>query len=75
MIRAIAAMLLLAGCAEDMKWAKPGATQASFAKDDYACRRDAIMAGGTVVNFGTTSRQFDMNTYKLCMRASGYQKG
>lgn len=76
MLRIVGAALLglaLAACTQTMVWDKPGLTQADFNKDDYACRKDAIAAGGTTyVGFGVTARNADANMYQRCMVAAGY---
>ena len=56
-----------------MVWNKPGLTQAEFNKDDYACRKDAIAAGGTTYyGYGITGRNADGDMYQRCMVAAGY---
>jgi hypothetical protein len=71
---ALAVAVALGACAsQPMIWDKDGATQADFNQSDYACRRDAVAAGGMVyVGFGITERTADIGMYQLCMRAAGF---
>jgi hypothetical protein len=72
-ILTLALLGLLSACAQQMIWDKPGATQADFNRDDYACRKDAIAAGGTTYyGWGVTGRNADTDMYRRCMVASGY---
>lgn len=64
-------LMSMSACAS-FTWDKDGATQAEFAKDDYACRRDAIAAGGAYVSYGSVQRRPDLGMYRMCMQASGY---
>ena len=68
---AVAAAITLgvAGCAKDV-WVKPGATQADFNVDRYACERDARQSGyfGTGLVGALNMKGF----YERCMVAHGW---
>lgn len=74
----IALALLLSGCAGDMVWSGGSGNVADFAKDDYACRKDAISYGNAafvpVGGIVAATRQPNMNMYRMCMRAAGYEQ-
>jgi hypothetical protein len=82
------AVLLLSGCAaKQYAWTKPDLTQADFARDKYACVRDArssassaYLTGGYYVGNtyipttgGASSGEIvNENIFKPCMEAKGY---
>lgn len=39
-------LLLCAGCAQTLYWAKPGTTLQDFHQDNYTCQREANLAAG-----------------------------
>lgn len=67
------AFLALVGCAPQIIWYKPGATQAQFNKDNYACQRDASVQTGFIYQgVGSFGPEVDRNLYFKCMQALGY---
>ncbi len=74
----LVALVLLSGCASDMHWTGGSGNLADFAKDDYACRKDAVAYGGTAfIPLGSivaAQPRADMNMYRMCMRAAGYEQ-
>lgn len=68
---ALAGVLICTACAPTI-WDKPGATQADFNADSYACERDTRQSGyfgGGLVG-ALEMRQFA----ERCMVAHGYEK-
>lgn len=59
----------LAGCAP-MAWDRPGATQADFNRDSYACERDARQSG--YYGGGLTGTVNMQGFFQRCMVAQGY---
>lgn len=77
---------LLAACAQQIVWLKPGVTQAEFLRDEYECQRAAAMVppGPGMVgepgfaqgwNLGATMAREEEaeRLYLLCMMARGYR--
>lgn len=65
----VAIGMLAAGCAP-MVWDRPGATQADFNRDTYACEKDSRQSGyygGDLT--GTVNMQ---GFFQRCMIAQGY---
>jgi len=73
MTRAIAIILLLAGCATERGglWERAGSTRADFDREHYACTRDTL-AIGAAAHLNLPSH---IATYKLCMKAAGWTFG
>jgi hypothetical protein len=66
------AVLLIAGCAEQAVWVKPGATEQDFAQDTYECERDMRQSGyfGTGIYGAINAREFT----ERCMVARGWHQ-
>jgi uncharacterized lipoprotein len=69
---AVLAASLLAACSQT--WNHPTANQADFARDDYACQRDAYAGGGAVMAYGVISPTPNRRLYEACMQSKGYTK-
>lgn len=71
--------LLLAACSSTGYWTKPGASQAQFDADSYACVRENMYSSGVLVGtkaalVGSQSADLDVGMYKACLRARGWQE-
>ena len=64
-----AAALALAGCAQDVVWAKPDATEQDLARDSDGCRSQAYASQGM-----TTDAQRQLVIYQSCMEAKGWRR-
>ena len=69
----VVASVALGACAPTI-WDKPGASQADFNRDSYACQRDAISLGGVAYGYGVVQRHPDLGVYRMCMTAAGYSR-
>lgn len=61
--------MVTAGCAP-MMWDRPGATQADFNRDSYACERDSRQSG--YYGNGLTGAVNMQGFFGRCMQAQGY---
>jgi len=77
----MAAVLVLAGCAEDVptvRWSKPGATYDQFVADRAACVSEAreesqsFLLGGA--RYGGRKDALDAGRFVPCMIARGYAR-
>ena len=66
---AVALGVVTVGCAP-MAWDRPGATQADFDRDSYACERDARQSG--YYGGGLTGAINMQGFFGRCMNAQGY---
>ena len=63
-------LLLLAGCAAPAgwgEWTKAGVDTSVQRRDEYECRRGAVLRRGTAAETAAV--------FAACMRARGYQRG
>ena len=69
--KCVAALILLglSGCAQTI-WDKPGATQADFNRDSYACEKDTRQSGYFGGGLGGALRMKEF--YGKCMVAHGW---
>ena len=76
---AVLAGLVLAGCARQVVYDRPGATEAKRAADAEACRgsnsvprvsRPFVFSGGRIVSYPFEG--LDRHGYDLCMEGKGY---
>ena len=58
----LTAAVLLVGCARQVVWIKPEATQVDFDRDHYVCLRNARVV----------MTRTDTTLYNACMRAQGW---
>ncbi len=65
----LAVGMVMAGCAP-MMWDRPGATQADFNRDSYACERDSRQSG--YYGSGVTGAVNMQGFFGRCMQAQGY---
>lgn len=71
----LVAALLLAACAQEkILMGKPGMTLAEYNRDHYACYRDAVADGDTLVYDGLLQRRPNNTLYIACMNARGYTR-
>jgi hypothetical protein len=67
-----AAVLLVSGCAPQMVWDKPGATQADYNRDSYACEKDMRQSG--YYGSGLVGALNAQSFFNECMTAAGYTR-
>ncbi len=79
LLAVLACLALLAGCASQWVYDRPGATEAEREADAEACRRSNsvprvsrpfIFSGGRIVSYPFEG--VDRHGYDLCMEAKGY---
>ena len=81
-LRVYAALaLVLAGCATNMRWVKPGATSADFDQDKVRCQYEAQLATANLptgygisgaISSGVEQGLRQAELLKLCMQTKGW---
>jgi hypothetical protein len=64
-----AAVVVLAACAQDVVWKKPGASDQDLATDSDGCRSQAYASQGM-----TSDAQRLLAVYQTCMEAKGWHR-
>lgn len=64
-----AAAVALAGCAQDVVWVKPDATEQDLARDSDGCRSQAYASQGM-----TSDAQRMLVIYQSCMEGKGWHR-
>ena len=65
----IVAAVVLAACAQDVVWKKPGATEDELARDSDGCRSQAYASQGM-----TNDAQRLLVVYQSCMEGKGWRR-